>query len=102
MLNANEARIARPDCRHWSACGTAGGGCCGLSRFGGRPSLGTCRGCIARGENRAAGAGDAVAVVLNASGMGHVAKRVIEAATGKPCGCANRQATLNRVLPFGR
>ncbi len=32
-------------CDHWTDCGVRGGGCCGLDLFGGRPSLGVCRGC---------------------------------------------------------
>jgi hypothetical protein len=91
-----------PNCRYWSACGTAGGGCCALSRFGGRPSLGTCGGCISRGENHPVGAGDTVAAVLNATGVGPAAMKVIGAATGKPCRCAKRQAALNRLLPYAK
>ncbi len=90
------------DCRYWSDCGTLAGGCCALARFGGKPSLGTCGGCIARGENRASGAGDTIAAVLNATGAGAVVKSVIETATGKPCGCAKRQAALNRLLPYSK
>ena len=99
MLNDTEEGRA-PACRYWSDCGTPAGGCCALSRFGGRPSLGICAGCISRGENRPAGAGDTVAAVLNVTGIGTAAQRVIEAATGKPCGCAKRQAALNRMMPY--
>jgi len=88
-----------PECSYWSDCGVRGGGCCGLSRFGGRPSHGICAGCVGRGENRVAGAGDCVAAVLNTTGLGPVAKKVIETATGKPCGCPGRQKALNSLLP---
>jgi hypothetical protein len=88
-----------PVCSYWSDCGTLAGGCCALARFGGRPSLGTCAGCISRGENQPLGAGDTIAAALNVTGVGVAAKKVIEAVTGKPCGCAKRQATLNRLMP---
>jgi len=101
MLN-HAVKTCTIDCRYWSDCGTPSGGCCALSRFGGRPSLGTCAGCISRGENRPIGAGDAVAAVLNATGVGPAAKWVIEAAKGKPCGCAKRQDALNRLMPFSK
>lgn len=32
-------------CDHWTECGIKHGGCCALGLFGGRPSLGVCRGC---------------------------------------------------------
>jgi hypothetical protein len=53
-----------------------------------------------RRENRPGGAGDTVAAILNITGIGPAARRVIESATGKPCGCAKRQAALNRLLPY--
>lgn len=34
------------ECDHWRACGVPHGGCCEINRFGGRPSLGTCRKCL--------------------------------------------------------
>ena len=88
-----------PECSYWSDCGVRGGGCCGLSRFGGRPSHGICAGCVGRGENRVLGAGDGVAAVMNATGLGQVAKKAIQAATGKPCNCTGRQLAMNRFLP---
>jgi len=99
MLNNPKSTV---DCQYWSDCATPAGGCCALSRFGGRPSLGTCAGCISRGENHPAGAGDTVAALLNATGVGPAAKRVIEAATGRPCRCAKRQAALNRLVPYSK
>ena len=46
------------------------------------------------------GAGDTVAAVLDATGIGPLAKRVIEATTGKPCGCSGRQEALNKLMPY--
>jgi hypothetical protein len=43
--------------------------------------------------------GDVVAKVAEATGVATVA-RVVEKATGKPCGCAERRAALNKALPF--
>jgi hypothetical protein len=40
-------------CDHWRDCGVDRGGCCGVGRYGGRPSLGVCGICPAntrRGE----------------------------------------------------
>lgn len=36
------------DCEHWANCGICGGGCCAISLYGGRPSLGTCAVCVQR------------------------------------------------------
>lgn len=47
----------------------------------------------------ARGAGDLVKHVLDVTGIGPVAKKCIEKVTGKPCGCADRQAKLNRLIP---
>lgn len=46
------------------------------------------------------GLGDTVAKVLGATGVGAVAKAVIEGVTGKPCGCDKRQEALNRAAPY--
>jgi hypothetical protein len=48
------------------------------------------------------GLGDLVARALAWCGVGLAAKRAIERATGKPCGCASRQATLNQLVPARR
>lgn len=45
------------------------------------------------------GAGDALAAVFKAVGIGAAAKAV-ERVTGKPCGCGGRQARLNEKLMF--
>ena len=87
------------DCKHHD-----GRGCC-LGLYGGNPSAGVClRACKSRepGLCPDRGLGDTVARVLEATGVGPLAKAVIERATGKPCGCQERQAALNRLVPFGR
>ena len=38
--------------------------------------------------------------VLNATGVGPVAKTVITAVTGKPCGCDKRRDLLNKLVPY--
>lgn len=45
------------------------------------------------------GLGDRVERVLNATGIGPIAKQVIHRVTGKPCNCAERKAALNRIWP---
>ena len=30
------------NCEHWSDCGISGGGCCGIKKFGAKPSRGVC------------------------------------------------------------
>lgn len=45
------------------------------------------------------GLGDTVAKVAHAVGADKVAK-AYERATGKPCGCAERQAKLNRLVGY--
>jgi len=47
------------------------------------------------------GLGDLVEVAAKATGMDKVA-RVVEKATGKPCGCADRRDKLNQLVPFRR
>jgi len=34
------------ECPNWSDCGVTSGGCCAAGRYGGHPSLGTCRVCL--------------------------------------------------------
>lgn len=47
----------------------------------------------------AEGLGDVVASITSASGLDRLAKGY-EKLTGKPCGCEERQATLNQWFPF--
>jgi hypothetical protein len=44
------------------------------------------------------GLGDAVAGFTHLTGLDQVAK-LYEQATGKDCGCSERQATLNKIFP---
>jgi len=48
----------------------------------------------------ARGLGDTVERVLDATGIGPVAKRMITRITGKPCGCDKRRDLLNRLVPY--
>ncbi len=43
------------------------------------------------------GLGDTIARLLHAAGIAKPAKALLERATGKPCGCAERQAKLNSM-----
>jgi hypothetical protein len=54
---------------------------------------------ILRGKPR--GFGDRVAKVARATGVATVVKAVSKA-TGKDCGCSQRQAALNRLLPAAK
>lgn len=45
------------------------------------------------------GLGDTVAKITRATGLDKVAKAVARV-TGKPCGCAERQAALNALVPY--
>jgi hypothetical protein len=48
----------------------------------------------------ARGLGDTVERVLDATGIGPVAKKIITTVTGKPCGCAKRRDLLNKLVPY--
>jgi hypothetical protein len=73
-------------------------GRCLHPRVGGETTAERCGACVEyRGRLR--GMGDVVAKVAEATGVATVA-RVVEKATGKPCGCAERRAALNKALPF--
>lgn len=50
----------------------------------------------------ARGLGDTIERVLDATGIGPAAKRIIRRVTGKPCGCAKRRDWLNRLVPYNR
>jgi hypothetical protein len=83
-------------CRHMSS-----GRCTNdvaLPLYGDRPSPGVC-GICAHYDGPARGAGDLVEKVARFTGI-KAAVKAVERATGKPCGCAGRQAALNREIPF--
>lgn len=46
------------------------------------------------------GLGDSLERVFKAVGVDKIAKAV-ERATGRPCGCAERKAKLNSLVPYG-
>jgi len=94
---------------------------CTLGLYGGRPSPGVCRICPSyRGPWR--GAGDAVRSLVRILFLGRldIAERLAarigglfrrrpaphpapgKPGVGKPCGCKQRQAALNRAIPFNR
>jgi hypothetical protein len=55
---------------------------------------------LAAGDFPSRGLGDDVTRVLNATGIGPVAKAVITAVTGKAdCGCTERAKALNELAP---
>jgi hypothetical protein len=47
------------------------------------------------------GVGDTLKKVADATGLSHLA-RLYERATGRPCGCAQRQTKLNEMFPYDR
>ena len=79
------------DCPHWSDCGIDGGGCCAVGKYGGRPSRGMCQLVCLGGKaapQPSRGLGDTIAKITKAIGI-------------KPCGgCKNRQAVLNKLVPY--
>jgi hypothetical protein len=48
----------------------------------------------------AAGLGDTVERVLDATGIGPAYKRAVLRVTGRPCGCGRRRNRLNRLWPY--
>ena len=52
-------------------------------------------------QEKSKGLGDTIAKITEATGI----KKVVETftnATGKDCGCAKRQDTLNRLFPYNK
>ncbi len=47
------------------------------------------------------GVGDTVAKMTHATGLNRLAK-IYTKATGKPCGCNERQKKMNQVFPYRR
>ena len=50
-------------------------------------------------NKKSKGLGDTVAKITKATGIKKVVDTVAKA-TGKDCGCGERQATLNRLFPY--
>jgi hypothetical protein len=69
-----------------------------LPLYGELPSKGVC-GICAHYDGPARGLGDVVERAARVTGVRRIVKTV-EQLTGKPCGCASRQADLNRRIPF--
>ena len=120
------------ECDHWRACGVPHGGCCGINRFGGRPSLGTCRKCLQQSPQTVEARGILAQAVswVKAEASGLIAECPLEIVeqriaecrgcqyliAGNPvghckrCGCGNRDsAELSRkarlpaaTCPIGR
>ena len=85
-------------CRHWHDCGIIGGGCCRIGRYGGKPSLGTCRVCPSY-SGRPRGWGDIAYFVA------HPVARIINTLLvlkpnkqlGQNCRCAQRRREWNGI-----
>ena len=83
-------------CRHWHDCGIAGGGCCRLGLYGGRPSHGVCRACPTyTGPNR--GLGDWVHRFAKPAAwlLNRIARRNVLG--NSRCGCHARRIKLNKL-----
>ena len=50
-------------------------------------------------KKKSKGLGDTIAKITKATGIKKVVDKVAKA-TGKDCGCAKRQNTLNRLFPY--
>ena len=83
-------------CRHWYACGILGGGCCRQGRYGGKPSLGTCRVCPSY-SGRPRGWGDIVYLFANpvARMLNTVPVLKLNKRFGRNCRCAQRRREWN-------
>jgi len=52
-------------------------------------------------KNKSKGLGDTIEKITKATGIKKVVDKVSEV-TGKDCGCAKRQDTLNRLFPYNK
>ena len=52
-------------------------------------------------KSKPKGLGDTVENITRATGIKAVVEKVSEV-TGKPCGCAERRDTLNRMFPYDK
>ena len=52
-------------------------------------------------NDKSKGLGDTIAKITEATGIKKVINTVAKA-TGKDCGCAKRQDTLNRLFPYNK
>lgn len=67
-------------------------GQCGLNRYE-QPTNVQCAACMVSGQNKQRGLGDTIALTIN--------KSVFRRLKKKGCGCASRQAKLNRIVKYG-
>ena len=93
-----EEEEKRCQCQYFSNCTVINGGCCShpeaQREFGKTVSLTICEVCPwYTGPSR--GLGDDIHKIARITGLDKAAK-VVEKVTGKPCGCAQRRARLNR------
>ncbi len=81
-------------CRHWIDCQVAGGGCCAIGRFGGRPSHGICTICPDY-SGRVRGLGDLIHWFAHPTGqwINRLLRRNFFG--GKTCNCQARRQRLN-------
>jgi len=52
-------------------------------------------------QEKSKGLGDTIAKITEATGIKKVVETVAKA-TGKDCGCSQRQDTLNRLFPYNK
>jgi glycerol dehydrogenase-like iron-containing ADH family enzyme len=52
-------------------------------------------------QEKSKGLGDTIAKITEATGIKKVVETVAKA-TGKDCGCGQRQDTLNRLFPYNK
>ena len=69
-----------------------------LGKLGLDPAASCCGG--AAPGNKSRGLGDTVYKITHATGLDKLAEMYTKI-TGKPCGCAERQEALNKLLPYG-
>lgn len=55
---------------------------------------------VEQSTTKSMGLGDTIAKISHAVGMDKLAEKYTEI-TGKPCGCQERQALLNKIFPYG-
>jgi hypothetical protein len=96
--------VLPPPCRYRLTTDT-GRNHCRIGRFGGFPSLGVCEDCA----RTPVGTGDYLARILHPfvafaveTWRGRSRWHLGQAYFADCCGCAGRQALLNRAIPYGR
>lgn len=54
---------------------------------------------ISRGDRQSRGVGDTIKKITDAIGITYAAE-LLERATGRPCGCRERQENLSEMFPY--